>query len=294
MDLPGQDGPPILAACAVGASLAFLWALFRNPGLPVRRGLAWLALSGAGLWLGLKFGIGFMTGGMSREWWDTWQLARYLAFLHVRVEILLVFAVGLSGVLFALTTLHALGGARATGCGVLGFALLASLTAPNDLARLATPLSRGLVVDPAAEQGRISRDDLDLVAWMDGHLPREKGLVGLACVVGWPLDPKASDLLICPYGGAQAVLHYARHENWCFYMHELARPFGFFDYVERIRDDFDARWCLDQGIRYFYVSRNALAFNSGLSEAIRNGTLVPLRESGDSTLYQILPGPTSP
>ena len=57
--------------------------------------------------------------------------------------------------------------------------------------------------------------------------------------------------------------------------------------VQHIHDAFDANWCRENDVRYFYANQEALANNPGLAAAIEAGRLRPLRREGNSCVYEL-------
>jgi hypothetical protein len=143
--------------------------------------------------------------------------------------------------------------------------------------------SCGLIVGNTGCSGAVTRDDLELVKWIDENIPPEKGLIGLTA---YPIRA-GNEKHLYPVGGSQALLLYGKHYNICFFQLDPGRSYGFDDYVAHVYDAFDPQWCLDNNIHFFYVA--GIYYNQGIVRAIVTGALRPVKVIGGSGLYEPSP-----
>jgi hypothetical protein len=131
----------------------------------------------------------------------------------------------------------------------------------------------------------ITSEDLRLVSWVDSNITPENGLIGLS-----PLPFEGpfgrEERYMHPFGAAQALLLYGKEYNLCFCQQDPSRPHGYGDYVQHVQFAFDADWCLENNIRYFYVSHAGIRASPGLGRAIEQGHLKLLRQGGACGVYE--------
>ncbi|MBA2353234.1 MAG: hypothetical protein H0V80_01050 [Acidobacteria bacterium] len=143
-------------------------------------------------------------------------------------------------------------------------------------------------VVPAA--GAITPDDIQLAAWIESHLPAEKGPVGLASLP----STFGSTKLLFPIGAAQALPLYGHAYNFTFQLFDPSREYSYDEYLDHVSSYFDAEWCLEHNVRYFHLPAGNLHPNHGLARAREVGLLVPIRTVASSALYEVRPLPWKP
>jgi hypothetical protein len=161
----------------------------------------------------------------------------------------------------------------------------------------------GLVILDPCPGGRLSllehpngspsvlQQDVELVEWIEEHIPADQGLVGLTpyAYLGQGGDPGR---YLHPMDASQALILYTRRYNFCFCQDDPWFADAFDAYTRHVQNVFDADWCLRNGVRFFYVAPGALPFNPGLAAAIGDGRLRPIRVLSSCGLYEIpAPGP---
>jgi hypothetical protein len=279
---------------ALGLGLAALAVARRTKGPGPQaelRPLAGLVAACGVLWLVVKLGAAFLGGALSQATMNTALLKMYISLMAIHWELMIVFlsSAGAGAVLYlAAERTAATSPVRAGwlkiavfGCGILPFGLI-----------FMNPHKSGFVVLPSRPYTKpVEPEDLEVVAWIDAHLPPEKGLIGLAARTV-NQGPQDTEKQIFPLDGAQALLLYGKHSNCCFTHWELSRPHGYDDYKAHVKDRLDVAWCLRNNIRYFYVPKSCLDpryYNPGLARAVAQGLLEPVFRVGGSGVYQVLP-----
>jgi hypothetical protein len=288
-----QHKPPFVLApwLALGLALTYLawfWQCRKETGLPAGAGaLAGFAAACLGLWVLLKLGMLGLAEGLSFQRGDTALLSSYVRLMLVRCELVLVAAcLAASGVGFFLLAERLLQGTTLWGAARVAVPVLAWL--PYAFLVLYDSRS-GHAVMPSPPWAEITPDDLELVAWIDSHLSPADGLIGLAAHT-FRVGRDKEEHHMYPIDGAQAVQLYGKQYNYCFTLNDPGRYFGPEAYNENVRDVFRGDWCLRNGIRYFYVSKSALAANPGLGEALARGRLKPVQIIGSSGVFEVQPG----
>jgi hypothetical protein len=275
---------------AMGLGLAALAAALRARGPGPQAGirpLAGLVAVCGVLWLVVKLGAAFLGGALSKAAFNTALLKMYISLLAIHWELMIVFlsSAAAGAVLYlAAERIAGTSPVRAGwlkiavyGCGILAFALI-----------FMNPQKSGFMVLPSRPYTKpVEPEDLEVVAWIDAHLPPEKGLIGLAARTV-DQGPQSTEKQIFPLDGAQALLLYGKHSNCCFTHWELSRAHGYDDYKAHVKDRLDVAWCLQNNIRYFYVPKSSLGYNPGLARAIAQHSLEPVFQAGASGVYQVV------
>jgi hypothetical protein len=275
-------------AATLGAALLWYRRTLRKHRIPIEDlwSLTGLTLACLAFWFGLKYGLGFLTEGLSHEAAYTQLLAAYLAFIQVRCELLVLFTfLAAAGVQLYLLTLR---DKRSRACWVFLAPLLLALLWGTLLPGISDATARsGALVSPTTDfLGVITPDELQLVAWLDEHVPPEVGDVGLAAYTFRDgFDHQKCH--IYPVGGEQAVVLYGRHHNFRFGLPGLESQADVTSYLRHVKERFDAEWCLQNRIHYFFVSQSSLSLNPGLRDALRSGQLKPVKRSKTAGIYQV-------
>jgi len=293
--LRGWDERWLPRIATIGVLLLSLFALAgllprRSRSAAVRDPLVRFLLAAVLVWLALKYLMTFALTGLSRGTNKTLLLSIYMRFVLLRCELLLLFAclVAAGARLYL-----ARPPARATWLlAVVGIAVCWLLPA---LGLAAGVEVSGFPMVPTTDRFGVTDDDLKLTAWLDEHVPPEKGTIGLAAFT-FTAGPHGEEHHIYPLSGGHALALYGRHYNFRFFLPSLEGDGGA-AYAEHVSGGlaqhpqrnrgFDADWCLRKNIRYFYVNLKELSKNPALAEAIDRGTLVPVVQFGDSVLYEV-------
>ena len=225
------------------------------------------------LWFAVKYGATFLGHGFSLKHPAAYFLNVYIRYLLVRCELLLAFAcvAGAAALLLA-------GRRHLVLTGLCWLLPAACLLTGRDLA--------GPIVVPTNARFPVTDDDLRLVAWVDDHLPPEKGQIGLAALAtrGGLNDQERH---LHPLDAGHALVVRGRHHNYRFALPALEGAAGFADYRRRVADEFDAAWCLGRDLRYFYAGRDGREKNPGLAKAIDDGRLREVYRAGDAAVYEV-------
>ena len=146
----------------------------------------------------------------------------------------------------------------------------------------------GFPVIPTTDRFAPTPDDFKLAGWLEQNVPPEKGNIGLAA---FTFRAALNDVeqYVVPLKGGHAVALADRHYNFRFAVPALETA-GVAEYRDHVGDTFDARWCRENEIRYFYATPDGLARNPGLAAAVADGRLRLLHREGDSCVYELTEG----
>jgi hypothetical protein len=272
-----------LAAAALLAALVFSrqWQ-----GAVLPRGvvsLAWFAAGCGLIWVLGKVTMLVLIGAITGTGVEAELLRIYLGFLLLRWDVLLLFAV-LCPVGLAL---HLLGRSARPGLRLLplgGLILVVVLLAGFTVG--GWPRAGGSIVRLETVY-LTTPNDVALVEWCNNNLPPEKGQIGMAADVG-QAGPHRTERFITGVGGMPAFLLYGKYGNYRFTLSSLGEGRWYRGYRDHVQHTFDSDWCLQYGIRYFYVSPIGRRFNPALVEAIDRKQLLPVHAEGDSELYEVV------
>jgi hypothetical protein len=238
------------------------------------------------LWVGLKAGVNFFAAALSSATTYLNLLRVYLGFLLLRHELLLLFTLAsASAILIALSAERRGRWAWAWKAAGASLVVLGCVGPGLGNLGLAIPSGRILLL-PNPDDG-ITQDDLELVAWIDEHLPAGQGKIGLAAY-SFRAGMRQEEQYLNAIGGGQALVLYGRTANYRFGILALERHEGRAEYDRHVKDRFDPAWCLRNGIRFFYISAAGFEQNPGLAQARKDGLLRPRKEIGSSGLYEVL------
>lgn len=307
-DWPRSPLPRALSWLAVGGGLVagtwwLRWRVRTAPG--EERALAALLLGLLVIWFVGKYAGALAVHGLQPRFWYSKQLAVYLGFCLIRWQVFLVY-----GLLLTWPTLVAMGcwswpvqNARLQRRRVRRLSICAVALCCSSLGLISSQCGPW-IIPPFTHGGPVTQDDLRLVAWMDANLPPERGVVGLAAHVyrfgvdsagNFVTSNQAYEKHVLPLAGAQAPMLYGQAWNYRFSNVDVSQAsVSYDDYVEHVRHQFDAAWCLRNNVRYFYVPDNSLKSNPGLQAAIRRQHLRPVQRIGSSCIYEVLPPAAAP
>lgn len=289
---PGRLPQCALPLLGAGLGLLALLAAWVTRRQQVPTGLRFLppfCLGCLALWFVLKYGMTFLEGALSSPAWQGHLLRVYIGFLLLRCELLVLFALLVSaGTSLYLTLERRPGGRR------VATLLLAPVIGVLLLCAVLVPCNCGTPIIPVTPWGRVSVQDLNLVAWIDQNLPPEDGALGLAAMV-FEVGGEGQEKHVDALGGPSAVLLYGKPRPVRFALPALERRRGYEDYLRHIEEDFDAGWCLAHNIRHFYVSANSYYLspdgrphNRGIARAIDDGRLRLVHAEGSSGVYAVV------
>jgi hypothetical protein len=281
----GERWPP--AAFALGALSLALVALSgllprQTRTIAARDPLVRLLLGVVGLWLAVKYSMTFWIVGLSRAYYLTGLLSVYERYLLLRCEFLLLFTCMAAAATRLFLILEARSGRSARRAAAAGGAACWLLPALGLIAGVAVS---GFAVVPTTDRFTPTPDDIKLAAWLEDHVPPQKGNIGLAAFT-FTAGLGNVEMYVFPLKGGYALALLNRHYNFRFLLPNLEADGGA-AYREYIRDAFDANWCRENDVRYFYANQEALANNPGLAAAIEAGRLRPLRREGNSCVYEL-------
>jgi hypothetical protein len=273
-------------ACAfLAAGLLIGWLVARPRALPREvRLLAALTAGYLGAWLVGKLAALFVIGGLHGDAYSIELLRTYLGFLLLRWELTLFFAV-LCAVGLALHLLGEQAGARRRRLVPLAW-MAAGLVAVLSIGAGNWPRS-GVGIMTLQPNHLTTADDLALAAWCDEHLPPEKGLIGMAAGTS-RAGPNRAEKHLTGLGGVPAFLLYGKQGNYCFTLTSLGASAWYDGYGDHVKRDFDADWCLRNGVHYFYVTPLGLRANPALAQGIARGRLQRLHAVGESAIYEVV------
>jgi hypothetical protein len=273
------------------ALLAFgpLAAARRRAALP-SGALVVTALACLALCVALKYGVTLVAGGLSVAQSVTALLSGYFRYLLLRCELLLLFAALVAAGTHLYLTAESRGrlrGRARAAAGVLLAAACWALPAAWLVARPPRLEWAGTPTVPDNHRFPATDDDRRLLAWIEDNLPPGGGDVGLAAMTArGGVDDHEHH--IYPLDGGFALVAYGRDYRFRFVMPALEGDDGVEGYEKHVRDDFDAGWCLRNGIRYFYAAPDGLRENPGLAKAVEGGRLRPLHREGASAVYEVV------
>jgi hypothetical protein len=284
------------AAIVLGAAVLVIHALSRRWSLAgSSAALAAIVAACCAGWFVLGYGVQFLMACLSTENYATDLLRVYTGFLLVRCQLLLLFLLLASTLGYLAVFCSQYLSIRPFRFAGIAVAIAGYLSL---LGFVSYAVGQDWLTAPAHQLwGRVAADDLRLVRWIDDNIRPDQGLVGLTCDTFERGNDGVREKHIYPYGGAQAYPLYGRSYNFCFFALEPVlppRPEPFDLYREHVADSFDPEWCLAAGIRYFYVSDDAIHLpdgrwgNDGLEPAIREGTLREIKRFGASALYEVV------
>jgi hypothetical protein len=277
---------PVCALLAAGG-LAGWVVVRRRRGAALPQGVAALAGLAAGYvaaWFICKVGVTFGIGALQGEGRHSEMLRAYLGFLLLRWELMLFFAV-VCAVGLALQLLAEQADPRWSRLAPLAWTAAGLLVVLPALSGQWMPA--GVRVMHLGATHVITADDLALVAWCDEHLPADKGLIGMAARAHLA-GPGMEEKHLAGLGGMPAFILYGKQGNYCFTLATLEASRWFDGYLGHVKSDFDAGWCLENGVHYFYISPIGLRENPGLARAIARGQLRLLHAEGESAIYEVV------
>lgn len=251
------------------------------------------AVAALALRLALKYGITALAGGLTLTEELPALLSAYLRYVLLRCELLLLFACLVAAGTHLYLVLERRGRLGVRALVTAGVLLGAGCWALPAAWLFVTPAARmewtGAPTAPQSGRFPITEDDLRLTAWLDDNPPPEGGNIGLAA---WTFRCGTNDCehRIYPVGGGHALPLYGRHYNYRFLAPDFEGEEGYREYQARVRDHFDAGWCLDNRIVYFYATPEGLRQNPGLADAVKRGVLRPVHREGDSCVYAVTNG----
>jgi hypothetical protein len=249
-----------------------------------------MTLASLALCVALEYGVTLVAGGLSLARADTGLLSGYLRYLLLRCELLLLFAAFVGAGTHLYLTVEARGRLRGRA-GVTAIALLAAACWALPAAWLVVRTPRLEWAGPTTvidnRRFAVTDDDLRLAAWIDDHLP--PGDVGLAALT-YHCGLNDYEHHIYPVDGGFALAVYGRSYRYRFLIPALETEAAVTGYEKHVHDDFDAAWCLRNGIHYFYATPNGLRENPGLAKAAATGALRLLHAEGESRLYEVAGG----
>ncbi len=239
------------------------------------------------LWLPATYLTWFVHGGCAPIAWDMVQLHFDVIFVLFRVQMLIVFAVLCVVLALGCVLLERAAGALGRAALVVLFLAAFGVWVWPARQSVLRPTNSGLTVLSETFNGLVTPDDLELVRWADENIPPENGVIGLASStfahhILWYVEHH-----LYPYGGSHALPLYGKRLNYCFSTWDPSRNFGYDDYNKHVKTVFDPQWCLENSIRYFYVSKDSFIVNKGLEDAIASGALKPVKVLGDSGIYAV-------
>lgn len=285
--LPGRHLGWLVLTLVVSAGLL---ARRHRTAAPSSRYLAVGAAASLIVWLAAKYGVTFFADGMTNRSDDASLLYEYLFFLGRRVELWLLFLAGLTAaVSVGLADRDGRESAVARATITVVVITLAAWWLPHMHTHL-DPRRNHLIARNLAVSGTITRDDIELAAWMEHNLPPDKGLVGLTSI---PFKARRTKLLF-PVGASQTLPLYGKGYNFCFQVYDPGRPYSYDDYTQHVANFLDVDWCLKNSIRYFHVPKADVPANHGLSRAREIGLLQLVREVPSSGVYEVRPLPWKP
>jgi hypothetical protein len=265
-------------------------AVARRRAVMPGRALAVMALACLALIVALKYGVTLVAGGLSAADPDTLLLSGYLRYLLLRCELLLLFAALVTCLTYLYLVAESRGRLQGRGRATAGVLLAAACWAMPAAWLVVSPSHLewgGMPTVPRNQRFPVTPDDLHLLAWIDDNLPPAEGAVGLAAMT-YRCGLNDCEHHIYPLDGGHALAVFGRHYRYRFLMPTLEGEAGMEGYERHVQDDFDPRWCLQNGIRYFYATPDGLRKNPGLAKAVQAGTLRLLHREGESAIYEVV------
>lgn len=269
-----------------------LWAGRRTKAPPLRTNnslLSMLALS-FGLWFVIKYMSALLASAIPWSAPDTALLSSYITVFAPRCELLIIFVIMAVSIacLYQMAEQRVPGGAR---WRAITSALAVPLVAFACASLFLNPYHSGQVVAESwPVEDAISPKDVRLVAWADANIIPADGIIGLTARPRF-IGQGRHEKHIYPLAGGQAFLFYSKGYNFCFTDFDPNLRDAFSNYNFYIKDTFNAQWCLDNNIRYFFVPKQKLdEDNQGITQAIRDGYLVPLEGDPEGAcIYRVAP-----
>jgi hypothetical protein len=232
----------------------------------------------------LKYMVSFLLSAISNPDPDVQLLRTYLQYLPPRLELWLLFTAIITGAV----SVHV--SARTRSDRLLARTLLGTILVtlvvwwlPYVRLRF-DPRRNQLVARNVGFSGRITTDDIGLVSWIERNTDPGQGPIGLASV---PFKIGNTKVLL-PIGSSQALSLYGKGYNFTFQLFDPSRRYSFDDYTAHVVNYFDANWCLNNNVRFFYLPNDVYP-NHGLKRAREVGLLLPVRTVSSSGLYAVMP-----
>lgn len=262
--------------------LAFVLHVFLKSST-MHRDLLCGALAALAAWLAMLYAVTFVRGGLQLdgENLDVHTLRIYLALVLFRMQAVTLFFILAASVALLYVRLDRMP-LRWKSMVLAGAAALVMSVLPLNTMRHFRQCA--FTIENQGREGKIEHADIQLVEWIDQNLANENGILGLAgdaYFVG-------AEKHLYPYSGAQAVVLYGRMTNFCFFSVQQSERYGFDAYAQRVQSNFDAQWCLDNNIRWFYITRDMLKLRAPLDKAVQDGRLVAIQTFGESSVYKVV------
>jgi len=215
--------------------------------------------------------------------WEAQMLRAYIGFLLLRWELLVLFAIACAAGLILFLFAERL---RSVPRLLVRVAFVLVFLVPHAPGLLTWPPCGDVVLRPGTTFDT-TPNDLALVAWCNEHIPPEKGRIGMAAGMMRAGLRNEEDHFF-GLRGMPAFLLDGKWGNYCFTLRSLEKTDPA-DYRVHVRDEFDAAWCLQNDVRYFYATPLGMDANPGIRRAAEDGSLKQKIQFGDSVLYEVPP-----
>jgi hypothetical protein len=244
------------------------------------------AFAAAGAWFLMVYFAAAIRGGLapSSASWDLLVLRIYVALVLLRMQIVLLYFMLVAGAALIYVAMDRL--TRPARCAALACAAaVGAMVLPIGVMRDFRKSGFTIAVSPF--NGSITHGDLALVEWADCNLARTPGLLGLGGTA-YRVGPEKH---LYPFSGAHAVVLFGSRTISCFLRANPRSQFGFDVFLGHVESGFDTRWCLDHGIRWFYIQDELLSISRSLDQAVKDGALEAIQTRGESSIYKVVARP---
>jgi hypothetical protein len=246
----------------------------------------------------LKYTVALITAGVSTSGWYSVLLKNYLLFNLTRSELVLwytILVISAGAIILCLSSVPKLNKYISLFLVISGLLLPWLACRKFDRSSLFFKEKAGIVIASWNTNGLMHQEDVELTRWVNENIKSGAGWIGLGVQTFTVQMPSGNvEQHIYPIDGAQAYFLYSYEYNFCFTLVETGCKAGFNEYVEHVKDRFDAQWLKEKRILYFIISDRSLRNLKGYREAIEKGSIHAIKRFGDTAIYKLKENVSAP